>query len=198
MASVSWRPSSWSTKAMRSYCTGETRVEVAKRSRRQPAPEELSPGTSPPSLGQKHLPTRSTSSAASTLYPQCGHWFSRETGGDGTRSSKPLRCQCARALHSDGADRKTEAIGLCELRHASRRASEDGRSALDKAILERRVGLRGEQAVRCFVGICRRSPLERRQIQRAGAWMGSDKDGRPFSTGRSSSGVYNSGVACHE
>ena len=42
-------------------------VEVAKRSRGQPAPKELSVGTSPPSLGQEHLPTRSTSSAASTL-----------------------------------------------------------------------------------------------------------------------------------
>jgi NAD(P)-dependent dehydrogenase (short-subunit alcohol dehydrogenase family) len=52
--------------------------------------------------------------------------------------------------------------------------------------------------LRCFARLCRRSPLERRQIQRAGAWMGSDKDGRPFSTGRSSSGVRNPGVACHE
>src|SRR6266446_1188325 len=42
MASASWRPGSWSTKAMRSYCTGETKVEVAKRSRRQPALEGLS------------------------------------------------------------------------------------------------------------------------------------------------------------
>ena len=59
-------------------------------------------------------------------------------------------------------------------------------------------GLCGEQAVRCFVGICRRSPLERCQIQRAGAWMGSDKDGRPFSAGRSASGIRNPGLACHE
>jgi len=35
--------------------------------RRQPAPGELSPETSPPSLGQEQLPTRSTNSAASTL-----------------------------------------------------------------------------------------------------------------------------------
>ena len=32
-----------------------------------PAPGELSPGTSPPSLGQEQLPTRSTNSGASTL-----------------------------------------------------------------------------------------------------------------------------------
>src|SRR6266478_322872 len=75
MASASWRPGSWSTKAMRSYCTGETRVEVAKRSRQQPALEELSPGTSPPSLGQEHLPTKSTSSAASTLYGVDPVWW---------------------------------------------------------------------------------------------------------------------------
>jgi hypothetical protein len=47
------------------YYTGETRVEVAKRLRRQPAPEELSQGTSPPSLGQERLLRRSTNSAAS-------------------------------------------------------------------------------------------------------------------------------------
>src|SRR5271169_5527489 len=34
-------------------CTGETRVEVATPSRRQPAPAELSPETSLPSLGQE-------------------------------------------------------------------------------------------------------------------------------------------------
>ena len=60
------------------------------------------------------------------------------------------------------------------------------------------VSLRGEQAVRCFAGICRRSSLERRQIQCARAWMGSDKHGRPLSAGRSSSGVRNPGLACHE
>ena len=49
-----------------------------------------------------------------------------------------------------------------------------------------------------FTGICRRSPLEGRQIHCTGAWMGSDKDGRPFSTGRSSSGLRNPGVACYE
>src|SRR5271169_1789510 len=139
---------------MRSYCTGETKVEVATPSRRQPAPGELSPGTSLPLPGQKQLPTRSTSSAASTL-PQCGHWLSRETGGDGARSSECLRRQCARPLHSDGTDRKAEAIGLSELRHASRRASANGRSALDHTILEWLVSLRGEQAMRCFAGICR-------------------------------------------
>ena len=51
--------------------------------------------------------------------------------------------------------------------------------------------------MRCFAGICRRSPLERRESQRARAWLGSDKDGWPFSTGRSSPGVRNSGLACH-
>ena len=63
---------------------------------------------------------------------------------------------------------------------------------------KRPVGLRGEQAVRCFVGVCRRSPLERRESQRAGAWMGSDKDGRRFSAGRSASRMRNPGGACHE
>jgi hypothetical protein len=97
----------------------------------------------------------------------------------GARSSECLRCQCARPLHSDGTDRKTEAIGLSELRHASRRASANGRSGVDAAVLEWLVGLRGEQAVRCFAGICRRSLLERRESQRAGARVGSDKDGWP-------------------
>ena len=60
-----------------------------------------------------------------------------------------------------------------------------------KATLERLVSLRGEQAVRCFAGICRRSPVARRQIQCAGTWMGSDKDGRSFSAGRSASGMRN-------
>ena len=70
--------------------------------------------------------------------------------------------------------------------------------AVDAAVLEWLVGLRGEQAVRCFAGICRRSPLERRESQRAGARMGSDKDGWPLGAGRSSPGVRNSGLACHE
>src|ERR1700737_3845012 len=107
-----------------------------------------------------------------------------------------LPCVKARALHSDGPDRKTEAIGLSELRDASRRAPANGRSALDQATLEWLVGLRGEQAVRCFAGICRRSPLERRESQRTGAWMGSDKDGRRFSAGGSASRRRNPGVAC--
>jgi len=47
--------------------------------------------------------------------------------------------------------------------------------------LERLFGLRREQALRCVARLCRRSPLERRQIQRAGAWLGADEDGRPFS-----------------
>ena len=130
--------------------------------------------------------------------PQYGRRLSRGAGGNGAPSSERLCSQCARALHSDGPDRKTEAIGLSELRDASRRASANGRSAVDQATLEWLVGLRREQAVRCFAGICRRSPLERRQSQRAGAWMGSDKDGRPFSAGRSASGMRNPGVACHE
>ena len=52
--------------------------------------------------------------------------------------------------------------GLSQLRDASGCASAYGRSALDQATLEWLVGLRGEQAMRCFAGICRRSPLERR------------------------------------
>jgi NAD(P)-dependent dehydrogenase (short-subunit alcohol dehydrogenase family) len=38
---------------MRSYCTGETRVEAATPSRRQPAPGNLSRETSRPSGGAK-------------------------------------------------------------------------------------------------------------------------------------------------
>jgi short chain dehydrogenase len=116
----------------------------------------------------------------------------------GARYSKPVRCQRAGALRSDRVDRKTESIGLCELRHAPRRASAYGRFALDQTNVRRRDGLRREQAMRCFAGLCRRSPLEGRQIQRAGARMGSDKDGWPFSAGRSSSGLCHPGVACHE
>src|ERR1700737_358878 len=109
-----------------------------------------------------------------------------------------LPCVKARALHSDGPDRKTEAGGLSELRDASRRASANGRSAVDQATLEWLGGFRREQAVGCFSGIFRRSPLERRESQRTGAWMGSDKDGRRFSAGRSASRMRNPGVACHE
>jgi NAD(P)-dependent dehydrogenase (short-subunit alcohol dehydrogenase family) len=42
------------------------------------------------------------------------------------------------------------------------------------------------------------APLGRRESQRTGAWMGSDKDGRRFSAGRSASRMRNPGVACHE
>ena len=51
----------------------------------------------------------------------------------------------------------------------------DGRSVLDQASLERLFGLRREQALQCLARLCRRSPLERRQIQRAGARMGSNQ-----------------------
>jgi|SRR6516162_5596868 len=54
-------------------------------------------------------------------------------------------------------------------------------------LLERLFGLRREQALRCVARLCHRSPLERRQIQRAGAWLGADEDGWPFSPRRSSS-----------
>ena len=67
-----------------------------------------------------------------------------------------------------------------------------------RGVVERPVSLRGEQAVRCFAGICRRSPLARRHIQRAGTWMGGNKDGRPFSARRSSSGVRHPELACDE
>jgi NAD(P)-dependent dehydrogenase (short-subunit alcohol dehydrogenase family) len=46
------------------------------------------------------------------------------------------------------------------------RASAYGRPALDQPTVERVVGLCGDQAVRCFAGVCRRSPLGRGQIQR--------------------------------
>ena len=59
-------------------------------------------------------------------------------------------------------------------------------------------GLRREQALRCFTRLCRRSPLEGRQIQRAGTWMGANQDGRPLSPGRSSARVCHPGLACHE
>ena len=69
---------------------------------------------------------------------------------------------------------------------------------LEQACLERLVGICGEQAVRCSARICRRSAVEERPIQRAGAGMGADKDGRLSSSGRSSPGIRNPGVACHE
>ena len=111
---------------MRSYCTGETRAEVATRSRRQPAPEALSPETSLPSPGKNSRRRGQQARPFRRRHPQCGRRLSRGAGGDGAWSSERLRCQCARALHSDGTDRKTEAIGLSELRHASRRASAYG------------------------------------------------------------------------
>ena len=55
-----------------------------------------------------------------------------------------------------------------------------------------------EQALRCFARLCRRSTLERRQIQRAGAWLGGDKDGRSFSPRRSSAKLCHPGMARHE
>jgi len=48
---------------------------------------------------------------------------------------------------------------------------------------ERLVGLRGEQALRCSARICRRPAVGERPIQRAGAGMGADEDGRLFSSG---------------
>jgi hypothetical protein len=133
---------------MRSYCTGETRVESRRARgssrRRGSCLRRLLYhrwGKNSCRRGQQARPFRRCN-------PQCGHRLSREPGGDGARSSERLRCQCARALHSDGTDRKTEAIGLSELRHASRRASANGRSALDQATLERLVSLRGEAPAR--------------------------------------------------
>ena len=172
---------------MRSSCTGGMTVEAATPSWQRPLPREPSLGTSPPSPGRGPLPTRSTSLVALTpsFTMQASAIANR---GEWKRSpgSHHLRRQCARALHSDGADRKAGSTRLCQLRHAPRRASAHGRSALDQARLERLVGLRGEQALRRPARLCRRSPLEGRQIQRAGAWVGADKDGRPFSPGRSS------------
>jgi NAD(P)-dependent dehydrogenase (short-subunit alcohol dehydrogenase family) len=45
---------------------GRNEVRSRAPSRRRPAPGELLPETSPPSLGQEQLPTRSISSVAST------------------------------------------------------------------------------------------------------------------------------------
>ena len=69
---------------------------------------------------------------------------------------------------------------------------------LDQAIVEWRIGLRGKQAMRCFAGVCRRPMVEGGQVQRAGAWVSSDKDKRPFRPGRPPPGVRNPGMACHE
>lgn len=95
------------------------------------------------------------------------------------RASSPSMCW---HLHSDGIDRKTETAGLSQLRHAPRRATAYGRSALDQARLERRFGLRREQALRRPARICRCSALERRQIQCAGARLGTAKMGGAYAT----------------
>ena len=55
-------------------------------------------------------------------------------------SSERLRSQCTGAVHSHRTDRKAEAVGLCELRHAPRRPPTYRRFTLDQAILERRIG----------------------------------------------------------
>jgi hypothetical protein len=103
-------------------------------------------------------------------HPQCGHRLSRDAArGDRARGSQRLRGQCARTLRSDGADRETGPAGLCQLRDAPRGAAAYRRPALDQACLERLVGICGEQAVRCSARICRRSAVEERPIQRAGA-----------------------------
>jgi len=109
-----------------------------------------------------------------------------------------LCCQCARALHSDGTDRKTEAIGLSELRHASRRTCANGRSALDQAT---RSGSSAYAESSCAMFCWHLPSLATGKDVKANAlepgWVAT-KMGGPFSAGRSSSGLRNSGVACHE
>ena len=63
-------------------------------------------------------------------------------------------------------------LGQSSTGNAPRRATADRRFALGQASLERLFGLRREQALRCVAPLCRRSPLERRQIQRAGSLAG--------------------------
>ena len=61
---------------------------------------------------------------------------------------------------------------------------------LDQETLKRLVGLRREQAVRCFAGICRRWPLEKRQIQRgAGSHKKLDGDSHGKARARCVGGV---------
>src|SRR6266446_4377024 len=57
------------------------------------------------------------------------------------------------------------------------RATTDGRSPLDEALLERCVCLCREQALRRIARFRGRSALEKCFIQCAGAWLGADQDG---------------------
>ena len=169
---------------MRSSCTGAMRAGAATPSERQPAPRELSAGSLHHRRGDDRSRRGQQVRSFRRRHPQCGHRLARTAAsGDRARSSQYLHGQCARALHPDGVDRKTGSAGLCQLRHASRRAAAYRRSALDQARLERLVGLRGEQALRCSARVCRRPTLEERPIQRAGAWMGADERWGPFSSG---------------
>ena len=98
---------------------------------------------------------------------QCRYRLPRNAaGGDASGSARRLCRQCAGTIHTDSAYQTTGSAGLCQLRHAPRRTAANGRSALGQASLERPVGLRGEQALRCPARIRRCQALEGRPIQR--------------------------------
>jgi len=78
------------------------------------------------------------------------------------------------------------------------RAPTDRRSPLDEALLERCVGLCRKQALRRVACFRRRSALEECLVQRTGARLGTDQDGRSFGTRWYEKGACNAGMARHE
>lgn len=138
-----------------------TRYEAATLSRLRPAPKAWSPGPLDDRRYKKRCRPGGQARSLRRCNPQCRRRLSRAASGDGTRNFERLRRQCGCPLHSDGADRKAKAVGVCELWDAPGRPSAHGRSAVDRAGLERRVGLCREQAVRRIVGIRHRPSLER-------------------------------------
>ena len=182
-----------------SYCTGETRVEVATPSRRHPAPRGVVSGDLSTIAG-----ARTVAEEVNRLGPfdavihnaGVGYREGRvevEPGVPSVFAVNVLAPYILTAL----IERPKRLVYVSSGMHRGVHPRMDD-LLWTKEIMERLVGLRREQAVRCIAGICGRSPLERRQIQRAGTRMGSDKNGRSFGPGRSSPGMCHPGLARHE
>ena len=169
----------------RSSCTDETRSESSKLSKRQPAPRQPSPGTSYHCGGKGRCREANKLGRIRCHYPQCGHRVSADASrGERTRSSEHIRGQCTRALHSDRTDQETGAPDLCELRDAPGRRTADD----DLLWTKRDWGGSSAYAEVSYAMSCLLLPWPgagRRSIECAGAWLGTDENGRPFGPGRS-------------
>ena len=81
-------------------------------------------------------------------------------------------------------DRAAAPAGVSQLRDAPRRRPRSGRSAMDGAALERVAGLLRQQIARCGAGLRGGPALAGRAVERAGARLGADENGRPGRAGR--------------